>query len=247
MEEKKKRERKKKNQKKTLPLFSLFQKSQIEFIKNKIKSQSNVKVSFDGADLSIAEQVEAMVRRTEREFGRVDILINNAGIQHVSPVESFSLDRWRSILDINLTAVFVATRTALPGMRERGFGRIINIASVHGLVASVNKSAYVAAKHGVVGFTKAVALETARSAVTCNAICPGWVHTDLIQKQIEIRASEKNLSIENATRDLLSEKQPSLQFVTVDQLSDTIVFLASDAASQIRGISLPIDGAWTSQ
>jgi 3-hydroxybutyrate dehydrogenase len=228
-------------------LNGLGDKAQIESVRKQISSNSNVQVLFDGADLSVASQVEAMVRRCERELGRVDILVNNAGIQHVSPVESFPLDRWRSILDINLTAVFVATATALPGMKQRQFGRIINIASVHGLVASVNKSAYVAAKHGVVGFTKAVALETARTNVTCNAVCPGWVHTDLIQKQIEIRSQEKRISIENATVDLLSEKQPSLQFVTVDQLSDTIVFLASDAASQIRGVSLPIDGGWTSQ
>lgn len=151
------------------------------------------------------------------------------------------------ILDINLTAVFVATSAALPGMKQRNFGRIINIASVHGLVASVNKSAYVAAKHGVVGFTKATALETAQTGVTVNAVCPGWVRTDLIQKQIELRAGQTGVAIEDAARDLLREKQPSLDFVTVDQLSDTICFLASDAAAQIRGVALPIDGAWTAQ
>jgi 3-hydroxybutyrate dehydrogenase len=219
----------------------------IERVRAELEKESGVRVLYDGADLSVAEQVADMVRRTESEFGRLDVLVNNGGVQHIAPVESFPLDRWRAIMDINLTAVFVATSTALPGMRARDFGRIVNVASVHGLVASVNKSAYVAAKHGLIGFTKAVALETAQSNITVNAVCPGWVRTDLIQKQIELRAGQTNVSVEAAARDLLREKQPSLQFVGVDQLADVIIFLASDAASQIRGVALPVDGAWTAQ
>jgi 3-hydroxybutyrate dehydrogenase len=219
----------------------------IERVRAELEEATGVRVLYDGADLSVAEQVADMVRRTESEFGRLDVLVNNGGVQHIAPVESFPLDRWRAIMDINLTAVFVATSTALPGMRARDFGRIVNVASVHGLVASVNKSAYVAAKHGLIGFTKAVALETAQSNITVNAVCPGWVRTDLIQKQIELRAGQTNVSVEAAARDLLREKQPSLQFVGVDQLADVIIFLASDAASQIRGVALPVDGAWTAQ
>lgn len=228
-------------------LNGLGDASQIERVRADLERESGVRVLFDGADLSVAEQVERMVKRTESEFGRVDVLVNNGGVQHIAPVETFPLDKWRTILDINLTAVFVATSAALPGMRARDFGRIINVASVHGLVASVHKSAYVAAKHGVVGFTKAVALETAQSNVTVNAVCPGGVRTELIQKQIELRAVQNDVTAEVAARDLVREKQPSLQFVAVDQLADVIAFLASDAASQIRGVALPVDGAWTAQ
>jgi 3-hydroxybutyrate dehydrogenase len=174
-------------------------------------------------------------------------LVNNAGIQHTAPVEEFPVERWDAIIAINLSAAFHATRAALPQMKARGWGRIINISSVHGLVASPNKAAYVAAKHGLVGLTKVVALETATSGVTCNAICPGWVLTPLVQKQIDAMAARDKLSEEQARARLLGEKQPSMEFVTPEQLGQLAVFLCSDAASQIRGAALPMDGAWLAQ
>jgi 3-hydroxybutyrate dehydrogenase len=188
-----------------------------------------------------------MIALAIRDLGGVDILVNNAGIQYTAPVREFPLDRWNAILAINLTAAFCATRSVLPHMESRGWGRIINIASAHGLVASVHKAAYVAAKHGLVGLTKVVALETATTGITCNAICPGWVLTPLVQKQIDDIAAEKALSTEKATAELLGEKQPSLEFATPGQIGALAVFLCSDAAAQIRGAALPIDGGWTAQ
>ncbi len=206
-----------------------------------------VRVGYHGADMSKAADIEAMMADVDAEFGGCDILVNNAGIQHVAPVESFPTERWDAIIAINLSSAFHTTRLALPGMQARGWGRILNIASVHGLVASAQKSAYVAAKHGLVGFTKAVALETATSPVTVNAICPGWVLTPLVQKQVDARASADGVDNEEAKRRLLMEKQPSLQFTTPEQLGELAVFLCSDAASNVRGQSWALDGGWTAQ
>jgi 3-hydroxybutyrate dehydrogenase len=208
-----------------------------------VAAEFKVKVDYSGADLSRAENVRAMVEAA----GDVDILVNNAGIQHVSPVETFPEERWDQVLAVNLSACFHAIRAALPRMRAKNWGRIINIASVHGLVASANKSAYVAAKHGLVGLTKVVALETARTGVTCNAICPGWVLTPLVRKQIEDRAAREGIPADQARDLLLGEKQPSMDFATPEQIGALAVFLCSDAAAQIRGASLTVDGGWTAQ
>jgi 3-hydroxybutyrate dehydrogenase len=177
----------------------------------------------------------------------VDILVNNAGIQHVAPVEEFPVDRWDAIIAINLSSTFHTTRLALPSMLSKGWGRIINVASAHGLVASAQKSAYVAAKHGVVGFTKSIALETATTGVTVNAICPGWVLTPLVQKQVDARAQQLGLDNTQATRSLLAEKQPSLQFTTPEQLGELAVFLCSAAADNLRGAAINVDGGWVAQ
>lgn len=201
---------------------------------------------YHGADLNDEAQIADMMRYAESEFGGVDILVNNAGIQHVSPVETFPVDKWNAIIAINLSSVFHTTRLALPGMRARNWGRIINIASVHGLVASKEKSAYVAAKHGVVGFTKTIALETAQTGVTCNALCPGWVLTPLVQQQIDKRIAE-GAEPEAARDALLAEKQPSREFVTPEQLGELALFLCSDGATQVRGVAWNMDGGWVAQ
>ena len=206
-----------------------------------------VKVIYDGADLSKGDAVRGLVDNAVRQLGRIDILVNNAGIQHTALIEDFPAEKWDAILALNLSAVFHGTAAALPHMKKQGFGRIINIASAHGLVASANKSAYVAAKHGVVGFTKVTALETAGQGITANAICPGWVRTPLVEKQITALAEKNGVDQETAARELLSEKQPSLQFVTPEQLGGTAVFLASDAAAQITGTSVSVDGGWTAR
>ncbi|WP_310385143.1 3-hydroxybutyrate dehydrogenase [Roseateles sp.] len=218
--------------------------AEIEALRAELASTYGVRVAYNGADLSVATEATGLIANTVRELGSVDVLVNNAGIQYVSPVQEFPLERWDAVIAINLTAVFLTTRAALPIMHERKWGRIINIASVHGLVASADKSAYVAAKHGVVGLSKTVALETAGSGITCNAICPGWVLTPLVQKQIDTLAVKENLSPEEAKTKLLSEKQPSLQFATPEQLGGLAIFLCSDAAAQITGIALPMDGGW---
>jgi 3-hydroxybutyrate dehydrogenase len=192
-------------------------------------------------------EIADMVKAAEKEFGAVDILVNNAGIQHVAKIEDFPIDRWDAVIAINLSAAFHTARAALPGMKKRKWGRIINIASAHGLVASANKAAYVTAKHGLVGLTKVVALETATSGITCNAICPGWVLTPLVQKQIDDLARREKLSADEAKRRLLAEKQPSGEFATPVEIGGLAVFLCSEAASQIRGASLSIDGGWTAQ
>ncbi len=206
-----------------------------------------VKVGYHGADMSKPAEITAMMAYVEAEFGRCDILVNNAGIQYVAPVEDFPPERWDAIIAINLSSAFHTTRLAIPAMKAAGWGRIINLASVHGLVASAQKSAYVAAKHGLVGFTKTVALETATTGVTVNAICPGWVLTPLVQKQVDARAVAEDVSGEEATRRLLAEKQPSLQFTTPEQLGELAVFLCSDAASNVRGQAWSLDGGWTAQ
>lgn len=206
-----------------------------------------VKVAYSGADLSKPDEIETMAKEAQAAFGHIDVLVNNAGIQHVSPIESFSVDKWNAVIAINLSAAFHTTRLFLPAMKERNWGRIINIASAHGLVASANKSAYVAAKHGIVGLTKVVALETAQTGVTCNAICPGWVLTPLVQAQIDKRAAAEGISVDKAKIELLAEKQPSLEFVTPEQLGGLAVFLCSDDAAQVRGAVWNMDGGWVAQ
>jgi 3-hydroxybutyrate dehydrogenase len=206
-----------------------------------------VEVDYHGADMSKPAEIEAMMHAAEKRFGAVDILVNNAGIQHVANVEDFPVDRWDAIIAINLSSAFHATRMALPGMKQRNWGRIINLASVHGLVASAQKSAYVAAKHGIVGLTKVTALETAQTGVTCNAICPGWVLTPLVQKQVDARAEKDKVNNEEAKKRLLSEKQPSGEFVTPEQLAALAVFFCSPAATQIRGVAWNMDGGWAAQ
>jgi 3-hydroxybutyrate dehydrogenase len=206
-----------------------------------------VKTLYHGADMSKPAEIEQMVRAAESTFGRIDILVNNAGIQHVAPIDKFPVDRWDAIIAINLTSAFHTIRLALPKMKEANWGRIINVASTHGLVASVEKSAYVAAKHGIVGLTKAVALETAPTGVTCNAICPGWVLTPLVQKQVDARAARDHISEDDAKKSLLGEKQPSMQFVTTEQLAGLAVFLCSPSADQVRGVAWNMDGGWVAQ
>ncbi len=205
------------------------------------------RVVHHGADMSKCADIEAMMADAVRELGPVNVLVNNAGIQHVAPVESFSPEKWDAIIAINLTAAFHTTRLAIPAMRASNWGRIVNVASVHGLVASAHKAAYVAAKHGLVGFTKVTALETARTGITCNAICPGWVLTPLVQKQVEARAAEQQSSLDDARFGLLSEKQPSAEFVTPDDLAELTLFLCSEAARQVRGAAWNMDGGWTAQ
>lgn len=221
--------------------------AEIEKVHAGLAAQHGVKVLYDGADLSKGDAVRGLVDNAVRQMGRIDILVNNAGIQHTALIEDFPTEKWDAILALNLSAVFHGTAAALPHMKKQGFGRIINIASAHGLVASANKSAYVAAKHGVVGFTKVTALETAGQGITANAICPGWVRTPLVEKQISALAEKNGVDQETAARELLGEKQPSLQFVTPEQLGGTAVFLASDAAAQITGTTVSVDGGWTAR
>lgn len=221
--------------------------AEIEKVRAGLADKHGVKVIYDGADLSKGAAVRELVENAVRQMGRIDILVNNAGIQHTALIEDFPAEKWDAILALNLSAVFHGTAAALPHMKKQGFGRIINIASAHGLVASANKSAYVAAKHGVVGFTKVTALETAGQGITANSICPGWVRTPLVEKQITALAEKNSVDQEAAARELLSEKQPSLQFVTPEQLGGTAVFLASDAAAQITGTSVSVDGGWTAR
>ena len=222
-------------------------KELIEKLVAELGSKYKVKASYSAADMSKPAEIAAMVAQAKRELGGVDILVNNAGIQHVAPVDEFPLEKWDAVIAINLSAAFHAIRAALPHMKARNWGRIINIASTHGLVASAQKAAYVAAKHGIVGLTKVVALETATTGITCNAICPGWVLTPLVQKQIDDRAARENLAPGAAKMKLLGEKQPSLEFATPDEIGATALFLCSPAAAQIRGIALPVDGGWTAQ
>lgn len=206
-----------------------------------------VEVDYHGADMSKANEIEDMVLSAQKRFGSVDILVNNAGIQHVAPIESFAPEKWDSIIAINLTSAFHTTRLSLPIMKQKNWGRIINLASVHGLVGSANKSAYVAAKHGLVGFTKVTALETAETGITCNAICPGWVLTPLVQKQVDARAATDGVNVDVAKSSLLAEKQPSKEFVDPSHLGALAVFLCSAAGSQVRGVSWNMDGGWVAQ
>jgi 3-hydroxybutyrate dehydrogenase len=205
------------------------------------------KVAYHGADMSRPADIADMMKYAAAEFGRVDILVNNAGIQHVANVEDFPVEKWDAIIAINLTSAFHTSRLAIPAMRAANWGRVINVASAHGLVASAGKSAYVTSKHGIVGFTKALALETATTGVTCNAICPGWVLTPLVQKQIDDRAGREGIAVEVAQRELLAEKEPSLQFTTPEELGELAVFFCSPAGNNVRGVAWNMDGGWVAQ
>ena len=211
----------------------------------RVASEFGVKVQYSPADMSKAAAIADMIDTTLKTFGRLDVLVNNAGIQHVAPIEQFPIEKWEAILAINLSSAFHTTRAALPAMRKNNWGRIINIASAHGLVASPFKAAYVAAKHGIVGLTKVIALETAESSITCNAICPGYVYTPLVEAQIEGQAKAHGIPREQVIRDVLLAQQPNKRFATVEELGALSVFLASDAAASITGIALPVDGGWT--
>ena len=214
-------------------------------------SALGVKVAYHGADMSKPSEIEDMMKFAAAEFGQVDILVNNAGIQHVARIEDFPVEKWDAILAINLSSAFHATRLALPAMQAaddgKGWGRIINVASVHGLVGSPEKSAYVAAKHGIVGLTKVTALENATSGVTCNAICPGWVLTPLVQKQIDAKATAGSISNQEASEHLLREKEPSLKFTTPEELGALAVFFCSPAGNNVRGVAWNMDGGWVAQ
>ncbi|NMM07138.1 3-hydroxybutyrate dehydrogenase [Polaromonas sp.] len=210
-----------------------------------------VQVAYHGADMSKPADIEDMMKFAAAQFGQVDILVNNAGIQHVARIENFPVEKWDAVIAINLSSAFHATRLALPAMlaadKGKGWGRIINIASAHGLVGSPEKSAYVAAKHGIVGLTKVTALENATTGVTCNAICPGWVLTPLVQKQVDARAAAGGISIDAATQQLLGEKEPSLQFTTPEELGALAVFFCSPAGNNVRGVAWNMDGGWVAQ
>jgi 3-hydroxybutyrate dehydrogenase len=221
--------------------------AEIEALRADLAARHGVTVRHDGADLSRQDQIEAMMARQTAEFGAVDILVNNAGIQYVAPVDEFPVDKWNAILAINLSATFHTVRLALPAMKQRGWGRIINIASAHALVASPFKSAYVAAKHGIAGFTKTVALEVATQGITMNAICPGYVWTPLVEKQIPDTARARGMTEQQVIDEVLLKAQPTKQFVTIEQIAAFTAFLASDAAASITGTVLPVDGGWTAQ
>ena len=220
---------------------------EIARLRSEIEREFGVHATHDGADMAKPDEIAAMIQAATLTMGRIDIVVNNAGIQHVAPVHQFPVDKWDAIIAVNLSASFHTIRAALPQMLRRNWGRIVNIASAHGLVASADKAGYVAAKHGLVGLTKVVALETAKTGVTCNAICPGWVLTPLVQKQIDALGARDKLSPEAARARLLAEKQPSGDFVTVEQIGGLAAFLCSDAAAQIRGAAYSIDGGWTAQ
>jgi len=220
---------------------------QIEDLRASMATEFNVRVSYSGADISKPDQIAAMVAQTETEFGSLDILVNNAGIQFTANIEDFPADRWDAIIAINLSGVFHGMRAAIPGMKRRGWGRIINIASAHGLVASPQKVAYVAAKHGVVGMTKVAAIELANHGVTVNAICPGWVLTPLVQKQLEDHAKRQGTDLDTQKQRFLTEKQPMAEFSTPEGIGALAVFLCSEGARTITGAPLPIDGGWVAQ
>lgn len=220
---------------------------EIDALQTETARDQHVRTAYHGADMSKPAEIEAMIRYAEERFGAIDILVNNAGIQHTADIEEFPPEKWDAIIAINLSASFHTTRLALPAMKRKNWGRIINIASVHGLVASEQKSAYVAAKHGLVGLTKVVALETAHTGITCNAICPGWVLTPLVQKQIDERAAQQKISNDEAKKALVAEKQPSGEFVAPEQLAALALFLCSDDAQQVRGAAWNVDGGWAAQ
>ena len=218
---------------------------EIAATQSRLGSEFKVEVDYSPADMSKPEAIRDMVDGILKSSGRLDVVVNNAGIQHVAPIQEFPVEKWQLILAINLSSAFHTTRCALPSMREHGWGRIINIASAHGLVASPFKSAYVAAKHGLIGLTKVTALETAEDGITCNAICPGYVFTPLVEAQIEAQAKTHNIPREQVVRDVLLAQQPNKKFATVEEIGAVAVFLASDAATSITGIALPVDGGWT--
>ena len=212
-----------------------------------LTDEHDIRVAYSPADMAKPADIRDLVKATVEQLGGVDILVNNAGIQHVAKIVDFPEERWDAVIAINLSAAFHAAKAALPHMTAKGWGRIVNIASAHGLVASGEKAAYVTAKHGLVGLTKVIAIEAANSGVTCNAICPGWVLTDLVKKQIEARAAAQGISYQQAHDDLLREKQPMLQYTTPEKIGGLTVFLCSEAASTMTGAALSIDGGWTAQ
>ena len=220
---------------------------EIEATRAALDAKASGTVGYNGADMTKPDQIADLVAQTEADMGQVDVLVNNAGIQFVSPIEEFPIEKWDAIIAINLSSAFHTIRAALPGMKDRGFGRIINVASAHGLVASPFKSAYVAAKHGIVGLTKTIALEAAQHGVTVNAVCPGYVLTPLVEGQIPDTAKARGITEDEVKRDVLLAAQPTKEFVTTEQLGALCVFLASDAAASITGTSLPVDGGWTAQ
>ena len=220
---------------------------EIARLREALAGEHGVRAVHDGADLADPDQVLALVGRARDAMGGLDILVNNAGIQHTAPIETFPRERWEKVIAINLSAAFYATQAAISLMRERGWGRIVNIASAHGLVASANKAAYVAAKHGIVGLTKVTGIELAGAGVTCNAICPGWVRTPLVEAQLRARAEQEGRPVETVTETLLAEKQPLRQFTTPEQIGALAVFLCSEAASTMTGAAVSMDGGWVAQ
>lgn len=230
-----------------LMLNGFGDRDEIEAIRASLEDKYGVKVLYDGADMTKPDEIRALVAAAERRIGPVDVLVNNAGIQHVAPVEDFPDEKWNAIIAINLSAAFHATKAVFAGMKARKFGRIINIASAHGLVASPFKSAYVAAKHGIVGFTKSIALEGAEFGVTANAICPGYVKTPLVEKQIPDQAKACGMSEAEVIQKVILEAQPTKQFVTVEQIGALALFLTTPAAAQITGAALQIDGGWVAK
>jgi 3-hydroxybutyrate dehydrogenase len=218
---------------------------EIEIVRGALAAENDVEIAYDGADMSKPEAIHRMIEHAAAHFGRIDILVNNAGIQHVAPIEAFPLAKWDAILAVNLSAAFHTTRAAFAGMKSRGWGRIVNVASAHALVASPFKSAYVAAKHGVLGLTKVTALEGAEHGITCNAICPGYVWTPLVEKQIDDQARSHGIPRDQVIRDVLLAEQPTKRFATVEEIGALTAFLCSDAAASITGTSLPVDGGWT--
>ena len=222
-------------------------KAAIEKERAGIEKEFGVKAIYSPSDMTKPAEIAEMIATTEKTFGAVDVLVNNAGIQFVAKVEDFPIEKWDAVIATNLSAAFHTTRVAIPGMKKRKWGRIINIASAHGLVASAEKAAYVAAKHGIIGLTKVIAVEAANDGVTCNAICPGWVLTPLVQQQIEARARTQGIALEQASADLLREKQPMLDFTTPEKIAALAVFLCGEAASTITGAALSIDGGWVAQ
>ena len=225
-------------------LNGLGDAAEIERARAAIESEFKVEAHYSPADMTRPDEITEMIARTQRELGSVDVLVNNAGIQHVAPVDEFPPEKWDQVIAMNLTAAFHTTRAAVPLMKANGWGRIINIASAHGLIASPFKSAYIAAKHGIVGLTKTVALETAEKGITCNAICPGWVKTPLVEKQIDAQAKAHNLPADDVIRKVILERQPTKKFVKIEEVAALAVFLAGDAAASITGASISIDGGW---
>ena len=229
----------------TVVLNGFGRPEEVEALCRKLSAAHDVPVSHDDADVSDPAAIRDMVERIGRRAGAVDILVNNAGIQHVAPVEEFPAERWDAILAINLSAAFHASKAVLPDMRRRGFGRIVNVASAHGLIASPFKAAYVAAKHGLVGLTKVVALEAAESGVTCNAICPGYVWTPLVEQQVEGQAKAHGISRDEVIRKVFLAEQPTKRFATVEEIAALVVFLCTQNAASVTGTALPVDGGWT--
>lgn len=220
---------------------------EIEATRAALDAKSTGTVGYNGADMTKPDQIEQLVLETEKQFGAVDILVNNAGIQHVAPIEEFPIAKWDAIIAINMSSAFHTIRAALPGMKKRKFGRIINIASAHGLVASPYKSAYVTAKHGIVGLTKTIALEAAQDGVTVNAVCPGYVLTPLVEGQVADTAKARGITEDEVKNDVMLKAQPTKEFVTVEQLGAVCVFLSTEAAASVTGVSLPVDGGWVAQ